>query len=77
MRYRLKKGVVLFSVCGKCFLFPSREAGNFPPMLLSVTEELASVLSPASPAATRELSPETRKKLQRFAAVGIIEEYQK
>ena len=76
MRYRLKKGVVLFAVCGEHFLFPSREAGKLPPILLSITKEMACTLGSTEPFSLEDLSSETQDRIRRYAAVGIIEEFQ-
>ena len=76
MRYRLKKGMVLFSVCGEFFLFPSREVGTLPPVILSVSEELAHTLDPTATFSLEGLSRETEARLKRWLSAGIIEEYQ-
>lgn len=74
LRYRLKKGVVLFSMCGERFLVPSREAGYRAPVILSVSPELAAVLLKEETVLSA-VSEETLARLQRLAAAGFLEEY--
>ena len=73
MKYRLKNGVVLFPVCGEYFIVPSRKSA-LPPVILSATSELASVLAEGRPS-LEEASSETRTRLRRLMAAGIVEEY--
>lgn len=75
MKYRLKKGVVLFPMCGEFFIVPSREAGFRAPVILSASEELAGVLNSEENTGEKELSENTLKKLRSFTAAGILEEY--
>ena len=74
MPYRLKKGVILFSICGKSFLFPSREADSLPPVILSVSGELLSALNSLEPC--QDYSTETANKLRHLISAGFVEEYQ-
>ena len=73
MKYRLKNGVVLFPVCGEYFIVPSRKAA-LPPVILSASPELASILAEGKIAA-EEASSETWTRLRRLMAAGIVEEY--
>ena len=70
MKYRLKNGVVLFPICGEYFIVPSRKA-SLPPVILSATPELASVLAEG----LEETSSETKTRLRRLMDAGIVEEY--
>ena len=74
MRYRLKDGVVLFKMCDGHFIFPSREAGDLLPVLLTASDELVSVLQQDSIVTDDGLSLETKKKLKRLVNTGFIEE---
>ena len=72
VKYTLKKGVVLFEMCGERFIVPSREAGLMP-VILTVSSEMLSVLEAEQGVSEDSLSPETRKKLQLYTAAGILE----
>lgn len=73
MKYRLKNGVVLFPICGEYFIVPSRKAA-LPPVVLSASSDLASILLEGKEASAANTSPETVMKLQRLTAAGILEE---
>lgn len=77
MGYRLKKGVVIFEVCGGCFIFPSRAAQTLVQAILPVSEELRAVLlrEDASKEEMLSLSPEMEQRLKRLARAGYVEEY--
>lgn len=75
MTYRLRKGVVVFSMCGEDFIFPSREADRLPPAILTLTPDLAEALKKGANTDSYGFSPEEQKKLQRLAAAGYIEVY--
>ena len=75
MKYRLKKGVTLFRMCGELFIVPSREAGFRAPVILSASQELASVLETEEDAEMSVLSESTVKKLRSLTAAGFLEEY--
>lgn len=72
VKYTLKKGVVMFEMCGERFIVPSREAGPIP-VVLTVSPEMRSVLEAEQGVSEDSLSPETRKKLQLYTAAGILE----
>ncbi len=77
MGYRLKKGVVIFEICGGCFIFPSRAAQTLVQAILPVPEELRAVLlrEDTPKKAVSGLSPEMEQRLKRLAKAGYIEEY--
>lgn len=77
MGYRLKKGVVIFEVCGGGFIFPSRAAQTLVQAILPLSEELRAVIlrEDTSRAEMSSLSPETEQRLKRLAWAGYIEEY--
>ena len=75
MRYRLKKSIVLFSMCGEFFIFPSRASGFYSPVILSASPELTAVLRQEA-SAEEKLSEEQWKKLKRLMAAGLIEEFE-
>lgn len=77
MGYRLKNGVVIFEVCGGCFIFPSRAAQTLVQAILPVSEELRAVLlrEDASKEEMLSLSPEMEQRLKRLARAGYVEEY--
>lgn len=74
MRFRLKKGVVLFPMCGELFLVPSRAAGFNAPIILSVSPDFASLLDSKEDLSALGLSEETLKRLRRLTAAGLLEE---
>ena len=78
MGYRLCKGVVLFRMCGKSFLFPSREADGLVGAIISVPDQMAAILrgenGPFEEDGTIQ-SGEMQRKLERLTAAGFIEEY--
>ena len=74
MGYRLKKGVVLFHMCGGDFIFPSREAEHLIPVIITATPELAAFLSKNENNSLEELSPEALKKVRRLIGAGFVEE---
>lgn len=74
MAYRLKKGVVLFQMCGEDFLFPSREAGAKAAFLVSSTPEISALLSGHTTSTEDQISPEAAAKLKRFVGLGFVEE---
>lgn len=77
MGYRLKKGVVIFEVCGGGFIFPSRAAQTLVQAILPVSEELRDVIfkEHTSKEKMPSLSPEMEQRLKRLAKAGYIEEY--
>ena len=75
MRYRLKKGVVLFSMCGEKYILPSREAKGLIQFIISASQELAEILDSEEEVAESSISAETRNKLNRLKKAGFIEEY--
>ena len=78
MGYRLCKGVVLFQMCGKSFLFPSREADGLVAAIISVPDQLATILRGENDAFEVDgtiQSDEIQRKLKRLSAAGFIEEY--
>lgn len=77
MGYVLKKGVVLFQMCGEHFIFPSRGAGKLAPAILSASEEMVSILQAKGEpkGIVNTISPETERKLQLLVRAGFLEEY--
>ena len=73
MHYRLKEGVVLVSMCGGFFIFPSRKSG-LPSLILSVSSGMAELLMKNT---IQDIKPsdEERKKLSRLQKCGFIEEF--
>lgn len=71
MKYRVKDGVVLLSICDSYFLFPSRDSGVSVPFLITADEKLVSILKGNSAGFIAE---ETSKKLNRLTKLGYIEE---
>ena len=72
MRYRVKKGVVLFAMLGKDYLFPSRESGVKLGMLIALPEELAALLRTGGD--PQGLGKEMLEKLHRYEKLGFVEE---
>ena len=73
--FRLKKGVVLFQICGAYFIFPSRSANPRISALITVPKELADFLHMRPEGSVvPELSEEAQKKLQRLIRIGFVEE---
>ena len=74
MKFRLKKGVVLFPMCGELFIVPSSSAGFNAPVILSVSSAFADLLDPENETDPASLSEETIERLRRLAAAGLLEE---
>ena len=75
MRYRVKKGVVLFSMLGQNYLFPSRKAGIPIAFLVSISDELTSILKEKTDLIVmQDLDMELQKKINRLLKLGYIEE---
>ena len=74
MKFRLKKGVILFPMCGELFIVPSRSAGFNAPVILSVSSALADLLDPENETDPASLSEETIERLRRLTAAGLLEE---
>lgn len=74
MAYRLKKGVVLFDMCGESFLFPSRSSGVKLGFLLPAPPALAGLLRREN--GPESLSGEELNKLRRLVKTGLVEEYE-
>lgn len=72
MRYKPADGVVLFPMCGACFLFPSRKSGIPVPFISPVPQELVPVLQGEAP---DRLTAELSDRLQRWVRTGFVEEY--
>ena len=74
MKYRLRKGVVMFKLCGSYYLFPSRNAGLPLAFLVSISEEILPFLSVTADTPTNPVSFEVRKKLQNLIRLKYVEE---
>ena len=88
MKYRVKDGVVLLTMFGKPYLFPSRRSGIALPFLITLTDRLASLLkdgpdSLANGASLQGcmqndeaiiLSGEEESKIRRLIKLNYIEE---
>ena len=72
MRYALKKGVVLLRMCGEQFLVLSRESG-LPPLVLSVSPEIASLLESEAGNSGEACTGETKVRLRQLTSAGLLE----
>ena len=75
MKYQLKNGVVLFSVCDAYFIFSSRKSEASLHVLIRVSDELLSVLTNHNDS-LNEISDQTSAKIRRLIRMGYIEETQ-
>lgn len=75
MKYQVKSGVVLFSVCDANFIFPSRKSEAPLHVLIRVSDELLSALTNQNDS-LNVISDQTSAKIQRLIRMGYIEETQ-
>ena len=75
--YRVRKGVVLFQMCGRNYLFPSKEADGLPAILFPIAPEICAVLSGRKENAdspVEEQDPSIAEKIKRLVRLRLIEE---
>lgn len=74
VKYRIKKGVVLFRICGEYFLFPSQISDVSVPFIITVPSELLLVLnSSVESMNVTDLSDDIKKKISRLIRLGYLE----
>ncbi len=71
MKYRLKEGIALFSMCGSYIVFPSHSSKVPLSFIVSVSSDLVPVLK--GEMSDNNLKQEEKDRLNRMLRVGLIE----
>lgn len=75
MKYRINRGVALFRICDSWFLFASRSSDAPAGILITVSDELLSILkNPQKEITESELDQKTVNRLNKLVKIKYLKE---